>query len=170
MMCENCGKRIATTFVQQTINGKTTKMHLCSECAGQKGIGSMWKGFDFDIGDFWGSLFEEPAVRSMEDTVRCEGCGRTFAEIARYGKAGCPECYVTFYDRLLPSIQRIHGKAKHTGKIAENSGDDLKVERELEGLRQQLSSAIANQEYEKCAELRDRIKELEQSLPPEQDA
>ena len=118
MLCQNCGKNQATTHVKKTINGETSELHLCAACAAKQGLGGMWNGFGFDLGDFWGSLFAEPAARELADSVRCEGCGKTFQEIAHTGKAGCPACYTTFYDRLLPSIQRIHGKAQHVGKIS----------------------------------------------------
>ena len=160
MLCQNCGKKPATTFLKKTINGETTEIHLCADCARQQGL-SMWNGLGFDLGDFWGALFSEPTAREKADTVRCEVCGRSFGEIAQLGKAGCPSCYTTFYDRLLPSIQRIHGKAKHTGKVPAGAGDRLKKEQELDALRQQLAQCIAEQQYEECAALRDRIRALE---------
>jgi protein arginine kinase activator len=61
----------------------------------------------------------------------------------------------------LPSIQRIHGKTAHTGKVPSGAGEGLKKERELERLRSELAKCIEAQQYEKCAELRDRIRELE---------
>ena len=161
MLCQSCGKHPATTFIKKTINGETTEWHLCADCASKQGFGSVLNGIGFDLGDFWGSLFAEPAARSIADTVRCEGCGHSFREIAESGKAGCPECYTTYYDRLLPSIQRIHGKTKHTGKVPSGAGDGLKKEKEIDRLRRELSECIATQQYEKCASLRDRIRELE---------
>lgn len=161
MLCQNCGKNQATTFVKKNINGETTELHLCSSCAAKQGLNTMWNGFGFDLGDFWGSLFAEPAARAMADSVRCEGCGKTFNEIVNSGKAGCPSCYTTFYDRLLPSVQRIHGKAQHMGKVPPQAGEMAKRDRELDALRKELAEAISNQEYEKCAALRDRIQALE---------
>lgn len=158
MLCQNCKKNTATTFIQKTVNGHTATLHLCSECAAKQGV-SLWSGFD--LGDFWGNLFAEPAARAMADTLRCEGCGHSFREIASSGRAGCPTCYTTFYDRLLPSIERIHGKARHVGKIPSGAGTEVKRERELEELKKQLNDSIAKQEYEACAELRDRIRQLE---------
>ncbi len=159
MLCQNCGKRPATTFLKKTVNGETSEWHLCAECAAKQGIGSMFGGFD--LGNFWGSLFAEPSARAVADTVRCEGCGHSFREIVDSGKAGCPECYTTFYDQLLPSIQRIHGKTRHTGKVPSSGGEEIKKENEIERLRRELSECIAEQQYEKCAELRDRIQALE---------
>ncbi len=161
MLCDHCKKQTATTHVKQTVNGKTTEMNLCSDCAVEQGLSPSFSNFGFDFGDFWGSLFAEPAKRMREDTVRCPDCGHSFREIAEIGRPGCPTCYVTFYDRLLPSIQRIHGKTQHTGKIGEQADDTAKTEHELKMLREQLEQCVANQEFERCAQLRDRIRELE---------
>lgn len=159
MICQKCGKNVATTHVKRTVNGQTSEYHLCASCAAAEGLGDVFG--ELDLGSFWGSLFAQPTLRSAADTVRCEGCGKTFREIAASGKAGCPACYTTFYDRLLPSIQRIHGKTGHVGKIPSSAGSEIRRERELDDLRRRLNEAIAAQEYEKCAGLRDRIRELE---------
>ena len=63
MTCQGCGKKPATTFLKKTINGKTTELHLCADCAAKQGIGGMLGGFD--LGDFWGSLFAEPSLRQQ---------------------------------------------------------------------------------------------------------
>lgn len=165
MLCQCCGENTATTFIQKTVNGKTSTMHLCAECAAKQGV-TLWK--NFDLGDFWGNLFAEPAVRAQADTVRCEGCGHSFPEIAESGRAGCPMCYTTFYDRLLPSIERIHGKARHVGKTPTGAGDEVKKENRLTELKQQLSESISRQEYEACARLRDQIRELENGTSTEE--
>lgn len=161
MLCQKCGKNPATTHVKRTVNGKTTEYHLCAACAAEQGLGQMLGGLN--LGDFWGSLFSEPAAPAVSDTVRCEGCGKSFRDIAATGRAGCPACYATFYDRLLPSIQRIHGKTAHVGKAPAGAGGEAQRARELDALRRELNAAIASQEYEKCAKLRDRIRELEGS-------
>lgn len=184
MMCQNCGKNPATTHVKRTVNGKTAEWHLCAECAAKQGLENMFGGLGFELGDFWGSLFAEPSTREMADTLRCPGCGRRFQDIAQSGKVGCAQCYTTFYDRLLPSIQRIHGKTKHSGKVPASVPDTKAAavpavpavgavssapeepavpspEQELKKLRAQLETCIQQQQYEQCAVLRDRIRELE---------
>ncbi len=151
MLCQKCGKHPATTYVKRTVNGVATEYRLCAACAAG----------GFDLGSFWGSLFAEPLPHGAADTMRCNGCGKTFREITSSGKAGCPACYTTFYERLLPSVQRIHGKTGHVGKVPSAAEGTVRLEHELETLREQLNRAIAAQEYEKCAELRDRIRALE---------
>ena len=92
---------------------------------------------------------------------RCQCCGSSFEDIAKTGKVGCAECYDVFYEELLPSIQRIHGRTAHTGKLAHAAGTEVKVRNEIAKYRSELEKAIKAQEFEKAAELRDKIKELE---------
>ena len=161
MLCEKCGKNPATTYLKKTVNGKTSEQHLCAACAATQGWGSVWNDFSLDIHNIWGNLFAEPAARVRADTLRCACCGRSFGEISQSGKVGCPECYATFYDRLLPMVQRLHGKTRHTGKVPQAGSEEARRERELESLKQQLAEAVERQEFETCATLRDRIRELE---------
>lgn len=161
MLCQHCKAKTATTHVRRTINGKTAEYHLCAECAEKQGLGGVLGGVGLDIGNFWSSLFAEPAARTRADALRCERCGCTFADIARTGKVGCADCYDVFYDRLLPSIQRIHGKAQHGGKLGVTAGEEPRRDQELEKLKEELERCVEAQQYERCAELRDRIRELE---------
>ena len=97
---------------------------------------------------------------------RCQKCGNTFSDIVRSGKVGCSECYETFYDKLLPSIQRIHGRIKHNGKqvpVAETTVVPAPQEEDnlLENLKKELAAAIEKQDFEQAVVIRDKIKELE---------
>jgi protein arginine kinase activator len=77
------------------------------------------------------------------------------------GKLGCADCYKTFYDKLLPSLQRIHGKTRHEGKNPTIIRTEVNtVENQMENLENELKTAISEQNFEKAAELRDRINEL----------
>jgi len=49
----------------------------------------------------------------------------------------------------------------HTGKVPLRQAGRLRIERELERLRQELQEAIGKEEYERAAVLRDRIRMLE---------
>lgn len=163
MLCQHCGKRPATTHVKRTVNGVTNEVHLCASCAQEQGISLMsgFGGFGMDLGDFWGSLFGEPAALSASTAARCPGCGATFEQIARAGKVGCPDCYTAFRERLTPSIERIHGKTRHAGKQPAAAGESAKKQSRLDELKRQLAESVEKQEYEKCAEFRDEIARLE---------
>ncbi|MCI9273291.1 MAG: hypothetical protein HFE39_04955 [Clostridiales bacterium] len=162
MLCQSCGKSQATTHVKSIVNGELKEFMLCSECAKKMGYGSLFHGFGFNLGSFLGSfLGEEGAPEQTMNTVRCKRCGSSFNEIAKTGQVGCAECYRTFYDRMIPSIQRIHGNTTHVGKLASSAGMQARLKNELEKAKEELKRAIQEQEFEKAAQLRDRIKEIE---------
>jgi len=61
-------------------------------------------------------------------------------------------------------MRRIHGSTEHRGKIPKKAGGKMRVKREIEELKYQLEKAIKEEAYEKAAELRDKIRELEKEL------
>lgn len=164
MLCQNCGKYEATTHVKRIINGESAEAHLCSDCAHALGYNDVFGGFSNTFSELLGSFFGEPSGALNSRTVRCEKCGNTFTDIVNNGKIGCADCYTTFYEKLLPSLQRIHGKTRHEGKVPLiRSANSIKIEEnKLEILEAELKSAIESQEFEKAAELRDEINRMKE--------
>ncbi len=165
MLCQNCKKNEATTHIKRIVNGETTQAHLCADCAKSLGYDSMFSDLGFGFGDMLSSFFNDTALASLgAHQLHCEKCGSTFSDIINSGRIGCADCYETFYDKLLPMLERIHGKTNHIGKIP-NSFEEIakeeNVQSEAEKLKVELDEAVRAQNYEKAAELRDRIKELE---------
>lgn len=162
MLCQNCGKYEATTHVKRIINGESAEAHLCSDCAKALGYTDVFGGFGNTFGDLLGSFFSEPQTATLNSrTIRCEKCGNTFNDIVNSGKLGCADCYTTFYDKLLPSLQRIHGKTRHEGKNPTVIKTEINTsEKNIADLEDKLKKAIDEQNFEKAAELRDKINEL----------
>lgn len=166
MLCQNCGKNEATTHIKQVLNGDTAERHLCSECAERLGYTDAFSGFGFDVKGLFGNFFGD-AVSSLNaprKVVRCPKCGFSFNDIVRDGRVGCAECYKVFYNELKPSLQRIHAQIRHSGKIASTAvpvSEEEQKPSELDELRSRMNEAVATQNFELAAQLRDRIKELE---------
>lgn len=167
MKCQHCGKNEATTHIRQTINGETAEAYLCPQCAQQAGVsyGDFFKDMHSDFENLLGSFFSN-VLPARSEASRCKTCGSTYAEIARTGKVGCADCYSEFYDKLLPSIRRMHGNTTHCGKRAHSASAPLTEsadsnEKSIEQLKAELDAAVKAQNFEKAAELRDKIKELE---------
>ena len=163
MLCQNCGKYEATTHVKRIVNGESAEAHPCSDCAKALGYNDVFGGFGNTFGDLLGSFFGEPQVSAISSrTIRCEKCGNTFNDIVNSGKIGCADCYTTFYDKLLPSLQRIHGKTRHEGKNPTIIKAEVTNVNPIEDLEEQLRIAIDEQNFEKAAQLRDKINELKE--------
>ena len=173
MLCQHCSKAQATTHIKRVVNGEATEQHLCAACAKKLGFDSFFDDFSLSIPNIFAGFFgDAPLALSGRQTERCATCGSSFEEIVRTGMVGCADCYKTFYDRLLPSIQRIHGRAKHAGKrppeaIAaeaqtEQTPPAPTKEDRLADLQQQMQQAIDSQNFEQAAVLRDTIKALKE--------
>ncbi len=164
MLCENCGKREATTHIKHVENGEARQLDLCSECAANLGYEDIFGGFGFNLSELFTNFFGDNTARLPDKTVRCEKCGSSFNDIVKTGKVGCAECYRTFYKKLLPSIRQIHGKVNHIGKKPTNIKEIKKPSKEdtVKRLSEELQSAVEAQNFEQAAVLRDRIKQLKE--------
>ncbi|MBE3591255.1 MAG: UvrB/UvrC motif-containing protein [Firmicutes bacterium] len=135
-MCEECGQRPATVHVARRVNGHQTEMHLCAQCAMEKGeIGPLMQSPAWMLEQFLAALgglgvgSPGPAAGSAAGPAaaplmppgrapgggRCPACGLPFQEFARTGMLGCAHCYEAFRHELGPAIRRIHGAARHVG-------------------------------------------------------
>ena len=163
MLCQNCQKNEATTHIKRIVNGETTQAHLCSDCAKSLGYDSMFSDFNFGFSDMLRDFFSDSPVAALSaNSVKCDNCGSSFNDIVRSGRIGCADCYETFFDKLAPSIQRIHGKTKHEGKVPLSCvTNESEKNSDIASLRDELNEAIKNEDFEKAASLRDQIKALE---------
>ena len=169
MLCQHCKKNEATTHVKTMINGETTEYMLCPECAHELGYDSMFSDFSADFGGLLSGFFSN-ALPARSGATRCGGCGSSINDIKRTGKVGCADCYDTFFSELMPTIRNIHGNTEHIGKrpnaIEYTVEDDGKSETDdktdrLSALKAELKQAIADEKFERAAQLRDEIKGLE---------
>lgn len=164
MLCDNCRQAEATVHVTQFINGEKRESHLCEACARQEG--EMWFEPVFSVNKLLGGLLDLEAgagvgASPVRTRLRCPNCGLTFADFKRLGHLGCSQCWETFDQQLEPVLRRIQGGTHHTGKVPARAGSALRRRREIERLRQELQAAVAKEEYERAAELRDRLRALE---------
>ncbi len=166
MLCQNCGKAQATTHIKRVVNGDTTEHHLCSACAGELGYTDMFSGFaPLSLSDFFSDFLGDFNKKAIGSKVqRCPRCGNSFNDIVRESQLGCAECYRVFFDKLQPSLERIHGRVSHSGKKIEVLREEQKEptrQEKIEQLKSKLQDAISEQEFELAAKLRDEIRELE---------
>ena len=160
MICQNCNKNEANMHMKRIINGRAAEVHLCSDCARSLGYGEAFSGFGLGLGELFGELLSK-GEGSANTGLHCHGCGKTLDEIVSDGKMGCAECYGVFYDKLLPSLRRIHGKATHVGtKPAKN--ESVSYDSQIAELKQKLAVAVEEQNFELAAQIRDEINEISQ--------
>ncbi|MGB9886916.1 MAG: UvrB/UvrC motif-containing protein [Moorellales bacterium] len=170
MLCEDCGQRPATVHITKLVNNQKSEYHLCEECARRRNEGWEFLGFGdpgFSLEKFLaGLLAQEPGWSSgpgvgVGGALRCRRCGLSYEQFREMGRLGCDECYRSFGEQLVPLLRRLHGSAQHVGKAPKRTAGRLGLVREIERLRLELQELVAKEEFEKAAQVRDRIRELE---------
>ncbi len=158
--CEKCHKNEATVFVTQIINGEKIEMHLCEQCAKESDTFFFDKNESFQ--KFLSGLLENtnrpPNVKNA--SISCPTCGMTLADFRKTSKLGCADCYDTFKDYLEVIMKRIQSSTQHTGKRPGKLDIDLKRDNMIRQLDSELKIAIMEEDFERAAELRDKLKEL----------
>jgi len=170
MICQVCNKRPANVHMTKIINGVKTELHICEQCANEKeglNLNGQMPVFNapFSFSNILAGLMDFTGAGSMQYTpqkqLKCPGCGLDYENFRKTGQFGCSECYESFGDRLEPIFKRIHGNTQHTGKVPKRTGGLIRIKKDMEKLKYELKRAIENEQYEKAAELRDKIKLLE---------
>lgn len=169
MLCDECKKRPATFHMTKVVNGEKTELHLCEQCAREKGEIQFSIEPDFSIHQLlagllnYGGAGETGLEPGLERQVVCGVCGSTYEEFTRTGRLGCSHCYEEFEEQLEPVIRRVHGANTHTGKAPQRAAKALRAKREVAALRSQLQAAVAREDFETAARLRDQIRALEKN-------
>ncbi len=173
MECQECHQNPASLHFTKIINGQKTETHLCEQCAREKGEIISGAG-GFSISNLLSGLLNLDFPLSTNqsnhpfgnlDIEQCNQCGMTFQQFSKVGRFGCSNCYKTFSSKLDPILRRVHsGNTAHEGKIPKRIGGNLHISKEIVELKEQLQKAIYNEEFEKAAEIRDKVRSLEQLL------
>jgi protein arginine kinase activator len=96
---------------------------------------------------------------SEAGTAKCTGCGMTFSDFAKSGRFGCGRCYTTFRPQIVKMLSKVHGATAHKGQMPSPTKVDLVSETSKETqLERDLRDAIAEEDFEKAARIRDQIR------------
>lgn len=157
--CDKCD-RPATYHDITIVNGTKIEKHLCDQHAGEEGLvaKSMHKPIHELLNNFVKQHSGEPAKKS--DT--CPDCGLTFEKFRELSLLGCATCYQAFETQLAPLLERAHeGATHHIGKVPRRAGASEHRQAQLLRMRKQLEEAVAQEDYEEAARIRDTIRTME---------
>jgi protein arginine kinase activator len=173
MLCQECRKRPATVKVTTIVGDQKREVHLCDECAAIRGEVEFGAGAKISLGDMLAALLHHTGLLGQEgahpasEAAKCPECGLTFAQFAKTGRLGCGECFKAFEDQLKPVLRHIHGSTRHAGRMPRRAGGALRLQREVANLRRELAAAVQAEQFERAAQLRDRIRSLEDAISDE---
>ncbi len=167
MLCDECGKREATVHIMQIGPDGRTEKNLCAVCAEKIGkwiCEPLQLNQGLAANEFLQNIFTGPRENKATDEemeLMCPACGMRYVDFQKEGMMGCPKCYTAFQKQLEPMLRRMHGLSIHNGRYPNNISS-REEEISIVELRARLQQAIEKEEYEKAAEYRDLLKELEQ--------
>jgi protein arginine kinase activator len=164
MLCQNCHKNPAEVHLTEIQDQRMSEVHLCRACAQDRGLTAVptTEG-KFSIADLLAGMVDKMSTTEEERVgpVQCPRCGMHYSAFKETGRLGCGDCYIAFSSKLKPLLRRIHGSTRHVGKVPSRDGTSFQSVRQLQRLQEDLERAVEREEFERAAELRDRIKELE---------
>jgi protein arginine kinase activator len=162
MLCCVCKDKEAKVHLTQIVGDKMQKVDLCEGCAAQKGVNDP---AGFSLADL---LLGLGASQEMEQAsggeVKCRNCGFTQADFKKAGRLGCSECYVTFSEGLEGLLKTMHKGTKHVGKVPQALQQSRDLSDRLKSLQKKLDKAVADEDFEQAAAMRDEIKATKEKL------
>ena len=164
MMCDECGVRPANIHLTTIVGGEKKELNLCSECLARK------KEFHLDfsaIASRINGLLHAQTEETGGPDIRCPRCGTTYDQFRKTGQLGCAQCYDAFREPLGSWMEKTQGSCHHIGR--ESGGVDYSVSLriKLDKLRRLQQTAIAREDYETAARLRDQIRGLTAEMEAE---
>lgn len=151
MKCENCGKNEVTFVYQSNINGKVEEKHLCSECAEKLGYSQkiaahsqrMMQNF------FGNSFFDDffspmPSLMGRMSRMLEDPFDDFFSDMPALGAA--------------PSETQ---QKKQEDLVNQEEQSRFAYMRQMNALKMEMKKAVHQENFERAAELRDQIKDLE---------
>ncbi len=131
MKCQHCGHNEATFYYKSTINGRTTQTRLCSQCAEKLGYAETLRPMRM----FESGFFTRP-----------------FSLLDGFGS------------RLLTEFPAPAGEElcceQEEALLDEAARDEFALQRRRNELEQRLQSAIAEENYEEAARVRDELRAI----------
>ena len=184
MKCESCTKREATIEFTTVAGNEKTTSHLCPVCtaAFSQQQATEAEGQAQDKSAVKPTFVKKKKVnvvvghlsKSEAKSTVCPDCKMTYDEFRKVGRLGCPSCYRAFAKPLKRLLKRIHGSDHHVGRepgietlvSADPPPADTGID-QLDQLRTELAQAVEDEEYERAAQLRDQIAQLQVKDAPD---
>lgn len=179
MKCEQCGKDDAVIKITRIEkDGRAYQVCLCQSCAAEVSPyqkKAMEKQTSFDM--LLKELLKQQKMESAQSgpgvaasVPPCPSCGLEYATYRATYMLGCPDCYDSFAEVLEPDLQRIHQATRHAAGEENVVSELVRIQERLQAMRDELSSAIEFEDYERAAYLRDEISKLEKKARKEDSA
>lgn len=166
--CHKCGKHSATVKMVRIVDGEAHTLYLCRDCASEL---SPFQQQGFSLQEAIEKVLEQlvqkqggvdEASEEEGSGPRCSACGTTIGTYRKSFLLGCPQCYTAFGAVLDPQLRKLHGSTHHVGRAPEMTRHPARTaDPSIADLKKELAQAVSNEDFEKAAKIRDRIRVLQ---------
>lgn len=165
MLCEKCQQNEVAVHLTDIAAGIKKKYQLCKKCAEDHGVSiqaQLKKHKQFTLTEFYGS----PQSQSHQDKDQatdsaCSQCGMSYSLFRKEGKFGCSHDYQTFRSDLDELMNKIHASSQHRGRAPGRFRQQVSRQVQLDHLREELTQAVSDEQFEEAAKIRDQMRLLE---------
>lgn len=158
MKCDICNENDAVIFVRQVTNSSERELYLCASCAQKRGISGNNSNIDFNLSGLLENMLNNQA---SEKNKVCPVCGRKFLHIQKEKSVGCAECYNVFRNEIREILKGMGISKNYTGSLPNRLANFKSSLNDRVILQEKLQKAIQNEDYEKAAIYRDKLKMLD---------
>ena len=137
------------------------KVNLCDACSKEKGVEDPKS---FALADLLLGIGASEEIEKSALSQKCPVCGFSQADFKKTGRLGCAVCYTTFAEGLHTLLKAMHKGTEHVGKLPQRAHRTIELSHRMRALSENLRKAVAEENYETAASLRDQIKLLESEL------
>ena len=154
-----CKQKEAKVHLSHIVGDKMQKFDLCEDCSKAKGVDDP---VGFSLAELLLNLgaAQEPEGDGDQADLKCPNCGFTRADFKKAGRLGCAHCYTTFAGVLDGLLKSMHKGTRHAGKVPLALRDGREQSEKMKTLQKRLDQAIATEDFELAANLRDELKQL----------
>jgi protein arginine kinase activator len=162
VLCNICGERDGVIKIQRVWGKQTEELMLCEGCALELGIEPQSTMPTPSVQELVSGAFN--ADPEAEEDARCDGCGRLYRDIRQTGEVGCAQCYAVFEGEIRSILERRPSPAQHAGKYPERLLMYKRFFVDRERVRRRLEAAVAAEDYEAAARLRDELSSMDREV------
>lgn len=180
MLCQVCQKNEVSMKITRIVDGTPTEYSVCEDCApsispNYAKIQKKQQAKKLSVENLLKDLLAKQAegagegaapVSDVEDTS-CLECGLSFSRYRETYMLGCPSCYDAFGDRLVEDLIKIHGASEHVSDEPAANGASRRagdMQAQLRVLRRELDECVEAENFDRAAQIRDRIRQLQQQM------
>ena len=161
--CDICQKNKATIHVQQVMGNKEIDLHICDDCAFENGISREDDKIEVSLTGLFAGIMDVQGDLHRKINTVCPVCGLTIKQFHKDNRPGCPDCFKTFAKEIGAFYEEQGIGETFKGRLPKKLQIFRTLYEKRQRLHEDLETAVVNEDYERAAELRDRLRNLDES-------